>query len=124
MAWPFRVGHRPRKRAEGKATNIACASSASMPSTVMSGEVSATTRGSVSASSYACHYCRRTDGRPTRDHKVPKIFGGKGLVGNIVRCCRMCNSIKATRPYEWFVVFFGQFLEVHGEEYLAANPDE
>jgi hypothetical protein len=95
-----------------------------MPSTVMSGEVSATTRGSVSASSYACHYCRRTDGRPTRDHKVPKIFGGKGLVGNIVRCCRMCNSIKATRPYEWFVVFFGQFLEVHGEEYLAANPDE
>jgi hypothetical protein len=36
----------------------------------------------------------------------------------------MCNSIKAARPYEWFVVFFGQFLEVHGEEYRAANPDE
>src|SRR5436189_101217 len=30
-------------------------------------------------SSYACHYCQRTDGRPTRDHKVPKLFGGKGL---------------------------------------------
>jgi len=36
----------------------------------------------------------------------------------------MCNSIKDSRPYEWFVVFFGQFLEVHGEEYRAANPDE
>jgi hypothetical protein len=90
----------------------------------MSGVVSATTLGSTSAPSYACHYCWRTDGRPTRDHKVPKIFGGKGLVGNIVRCCRMCNSIKATRSYEWFVVFFAQFLEVHGEEYRAANPDE
>jgi hypothetical protein len=105
-------------------TNIAGASFASAKSDLLAGEVGATTFGRTWARSYVCHYCRRSDGQPTRDHKIPKIFGGKGLAGNIVRCCRMCNSIKAARPYEWFVVLFGQFLEVHGEEYRAANPDE
>jgi HNH endonuclease len=73
---------------------------------------------------YACHYCERTDGAQTRDHKLPRMFGGTGLRGNIVRCCRMCNSIKGARSYDLFVVFFQQFLEVHGEEYRTGNPDD
>jgi hypothetical protein len=73
---------------------------------------------------YACHYCGRTNGVRTRDHKIPKIFGGKGLVGNIVRCCRMCNSIKNSRPYGLFVALFGEFLEVHAQTYWAADPDD
>ncbi len=72
----------------------------------------------------ACHYCERTDGTRTRDHKVPRMYGGKGLVGNIVLCCQMCNIIKAARGYEWFVVFFRQFLEVYGDEYRTSNPDD
>jgi len=77
------------------------------------------------AMEYACHYCGRTDGQRTKDHKVPKVFGGK-LLGpdNIVLCCRMCNMIKSARHYGMFVALFGEFLELHGEQYLAANPDD
>jgi hypothetical protein len=36
----------------------------------------------------------------------------------------MCNSVKGARFYEWFVPFFGLFLEAHRNEYRAANPDD
>jgi hypothetical protein len=35
----------------------------------------------------------------------------------------MCNSIKGSRLYEWFVSLFQNFLDLHGEEYWSANPD-
>jgi 5-methylcytosine-specific restriction endonuclease McrA len=38
------------------------------------------------AGEYACHYCERTDGSRTRDHKVPRVFGGTDIAENIVRC--------------------------------------
>ncbi len=73
---------------------------------------------------YACHYCGRTNGRPTRDHKVPKVFGGLLLgLENIVPCCQMCNVIKCSRHYGMFVALFGEFLEEHGEQYRGKNPD-
>ena len=76
MVWPPRVKVRPtaaqrRKRAALKARSVACASSRVMPNDVISGEVGATRVEAVSAAvsvrttsvpSYACHYCRRTDG--------------------------------------------------------------
>lgn len=76
------------------------------------------------AMEYACHYCGRTDGRPTKDHKVPKVFGGR-LLGpeNIVLCCQMCNLIKCARHYGMFVVLFDEFLQEHGEQYYRKNPD-
>lgn len=75
--------------------------------------------------SYACHYCGRTNGARTRDHKVPRLFGGGTLgTANIVRCCQMCNGIKSARHYGTFVSLFGLFLEEHGEEYRAADPDD
>lgn len=74
---------------------------------------------------YACHYCGRCDGQRTKDHKLPKVFGGRGLgSGNIVRCCKMCNMIKGPRHYGMFVALFGEFLEFHGENYRAMNPDD
>lgn len=74
---------------------------------------------------YACHYCGRTDGKRTRDHKLPQVFGGRGLgSANIVRCCQMCNVIKSARHYGMFVALFGEFLQLHGEEYRATNPDD
>ena len=74
---------------------------------------------------YACHYCERTDGFRSKDHKRPKMYGGGALgLENIVRCCRMCNSIKGARLYEWFVPIFREFLELHGQEYRTANPDD
>ena len=56
---------------------------------------------------YRCHYCGRTDGAETRDHKVPRTCGGAGRgAENIVLCCKMCNMIKSAREYGMFVAFF------------------
>ena len=74
---------------------------------------------------YACHYCGRTNGMRTRDHKIPKAFGGSAMgTMNIVHCCRMCNAIKSARHYGMFVAFFSEFLELHRVEYRARDPDD
>jgi 5-methylcytosine-specific restriction endonuclease McrA len=76
-----------------------------LPSTidvVMIGELARPTRSLKSAAElslpaavvHACHYCQRTAGRPTRDHKVRRKFGGTNVAENIVRCYQMCNAIK------------------------------
>lgn len=101
MAWPFRLKRfRRRMQAARKAMNIAEAT----PRGGVSG-VSDTTGGLASdgafgaaVASYVCHYCERTDGSQTRDHKLPRMFGGTGLQGTIARCCLMCNIIKGARP--------------------------
>ncbi len=73
---------------------------------------------------YACHYCGRTDGKPTKDHKVPKAFGGRTLGrANLVPCCYMCNVIKSARHYGMFVALFSEFLEQHGEQYRRKKPE-
>jgi 5-methylcytosine-specific restriction endonuclease McrA len=138
MVWPFRLRRsknrtKLRKQSARKTKSMGV-SAASTPSDVAGPAVSRTTDEVADSSgvalcgaaveTYACHYCERTEGVQTRDHKLPRMFGGAGLPGNIVRCCQMCNIIKGSRPYNLFVVFFGQFLEVHGEEYRTANPDE
>ena len=73
---------------------------------------------------YACHYCGRTNGKRTRDHKVPRVYGG-ALLGatNIVLCCALCNTIKGAREYGTFAAFFQEFLAAHGDEYRTADPD-
>ena len=69
----------------------------------------------------ACHYNGRTDGSATIDHELPWKFAGMGVI-NIVRCCQICNSIKAVRPYAWFIPFMGQFHELDADEYRAGDP--
>jgi hypothetical protein len=78
----------------------------------------------AAVSAYACHYCQRTDGARTKDHKLPKLFGGSGKAENMAVCCKMCNLIKGPRLYAWFVPVFREFLDVYGDEYCAANPDD
>lgn len=71
----------------------------------------------------ANHYCSRTDGTATKDHKLAKVDGGGDGQENIVLCCKMCNMIKSAREYGMFVALFREFLQVHGEEYRDADPD-
>ena len=96
MVWPFRLRRsktraKLRKRSARNTKSINGASAASTPSDVGDRAVSNTT-GEVADSSgaaasgpavatYACHYCERTDGSKTRDHKLPRMFGGTGLPG-------------------------------------------
>jgi 5-methylcytosine-specific restriction endonuclease McrA len=51
-----------------------------------------------------CHYCRGNF-RPqelTMDHIVPIIRGGRSTKGNVVPCCKQCNSNKKHMlPVEW-----------------------
>lgn len=51
-----------------------------------------------------CHYCRRpTPARElTMDHIVPLARGGKTTKGNVVPCCKACNTRKKQLlPMEW-----------------------
>jgi 5-methylcytosine-specific restriction endonuclease McrA len=51
-----------------------------------------------------CHYCgRRFPARElTMDHVVPIARGGKTTKGNVVTCCKECNTRKKARmPMEW-----------------------
>jgi 5-methylcytosine-specific restriction endonuclease McrA len=43
-----------------------------------------------------CHYCRKKfpPEELTMDHVVPVSRGGRSNKGNIVPCCRQCNSDK------------------------------
>ena len=52
----------------------------------------------------ACHYCMRStpSKQLTMDHVVPVSRGGKSTKGNVVPCCKMCNTAKKQLlPMEW-----------------------
>ena len=44
---------------------------------------------------YTCAYCGGE--ADTVDHIVPKSLGGGNEAGNLLACCRRCNSAKADR---------------------------
>ncbi len=51
-----------------------------------------------------CYYCRaRVHPRElTMDHIVPVVRGGRSTRGNVVTCCKACNSQKKyLLPSEW-----------------------
>lgn len=51
-----------------------------------------------------CYYCKKNipPNELTMDHVVPLIRGGKSTKGNIVACCKECNSKKKYMlPLEW-----------------------
>ena len=113
MAWPPQVGPARRRKRKKKSNGAGARASCENAGTSIV----------ISAKSYSCHYCARTNGTRTRDHMLPRKLGGTGAAANIVRCCHMCNVIKAAREYVAFMAFFGEFLREHGEEYRAADPD-
>lgn len=49
---------------------------------------------------YRCAYCDRVlpDEELTIDHVEPRMRGGDGSDGNLVACCRICNSEKGGAP--------------------------
>lgn len=51
-----------------------------------------------------CHYCPAilNDQNRTKDHKIPRVRGGRGK-DNYVFACRKCNPEKADTPYEEFI---------------------
>ena len=51
-----------------------------------------------------CHYCGRhvAPKELTMDHVVPMSRGGKTTRGNVVACCKACNTAKKQLlPMEW-----------------------
>jgi len=51
-----------------------------------------------------CYYCRRRVGNRalTMDHLVPLGRGGRSTHGNVVACCKDCNTKKQSLvPVEW-----------------------
>lgn len=51
-----------------------------------------------------CHYCgeRFHPSELTMDHIVPLVRGGRSVKGNLVTCCKECNSNKSHMlPHEW-----------------------
>lgn len=51
-----------------------------------------------------CYFCGRhfRPGELTMDHLVPLARGGTSSKGNLVACCKECNSKKKSLlPYEW-----------------------
>lgn len=51
-----------------------------------------------------CYYCRRRvhPHELTMDHIVPVVRGGRSAKGNVVPCCKACNSQKKyLLPVEW-----------------------
>jgi hypothetical protein len=45
---------------------------------------------------YTCRYCRSTDNVLTIDHVIPVSLGGTDEPGNLVACCKDCNSGKSS----------------------------
>ena len=51
-----------------------------------------------------CHYCQKkfAPAELTMDHVVPIARGGRSVKGNLVPCCKACNSKKKQMlPIEW-----------------------
>lgn len=56
-----------------------------------------------------CLYCGRKSERLTLDHFVPVVKGGPTLPGNLLPCCKSCNSSKNDNdPEEWVVRTYGR----------------
>lgn len=50
----------------------------------------------------ACVYCGRAPVALTMDHFIPVTKGGKTEIGNLIPCCKPCNSSKSNHdPEEW-----------------------
>lgn len=61
-----------------------------------------------------CYYCKRRvhPGELTMDHKVPVVRGGRSTRGNVVPCCKECNSKKKyLLPSEWQAYLEGRLEE-------------
>lgn len=51
-----------------------------------------------------CVYCgKQLETWNRKDHFIPLSLGGSDCLGNLVSCCKSCNSSKQDKdPYEWY----------------------
>lgn len=47
-----------------------------------------------------CQYCNVVGGKLTRDHIIPRGYGGKDIWTNVVTSCFRCNTLKGCRTPE------------------------
>lgn len=64
-----------------------------------------------------CHYCglkcNMKEGHPrraTKDHVVPRFFGGKNMFENYVLACADCNSKRGNYLFECDCIFCGPLI--------------
>jgi hypothetical protein len=63
----------------------------------------------------ACAYCgaKLEDGTQlSLDHLTPRSKGGKNHAGNLVTCCRKCNSSRGNRPWRQFAADVATYLDI------------
>lgn len=59
-------------------------------------------RAIITVFAHTCVYCGATTRNLTMDHWVPVALGGKTEPGNLIPCCKPCNSSKgAMHPSAW-----------------------
>lgn len=88
-------------------------------------------RAIMAVFAHTCVYCGSTTRKLTMDHWVPVALGGKTEPGNLIPCCKPCNSRKgAMHPSDWKTkagisderkegnVTIEQFLEISREALL------
>ncbi|MBY3073419.1 HNH endonuclease [Rhizobium laguerreae] len=67
-----------------------------------------------------CAYCWKLVDEMTIDHFVPVAAGGKTEPGNLVPCCRSCNSKKSDMPPEDWMRKIGA-EDVRGDGYFTVH---
>ncbi|MBF0651280.1 HNH endonuclease [Dysgonomonas sp. GY75] len=69
---------------------------------------------------YRCAYCGKA-GKLTKDHVIPRHYGGPDMVFNIIPACQSCNSSKGKRNAgQWYrqQPFYSMGREVRIKMYL------
>jgi hypothetical protein len=58
-----------------------------------------------------CAYCGITTKKPTKDHINPFSQGGDFTIGNIIPCCKSCNSSKKDKSIHEFYEYSDSFSQ-------------
>ena len=72
-----------------------------------------------------CHYCELWYKKKhiTRDHIVPRAWGGVDEDFNIVPACRGCNMAKGSKPPTCICAYCQNSIEQHAEIWRAQGLD-
>jgi len=60
-----------------------------------------------------CFYCGKKNETLGLDQKIPKVYGGRYVINNVISCCWICNKMKFTRTQEQFFNYIKKIYEKH-----------